>query len=191
MSSMEEVAATIESANTTGLLICSTMTFDTASRSFTGVSPFNFANFAVAQGADFIGSNCNIGLAELLHSVQNILPQVNELPAVAEGNCGIPADVDGAIHYSGTPELMADYAFFARFAGVKVIGGCCGTSPGHVAAMVNSLKSRVKRPFDAAATTTALGTAWDSVDTSGGSSAPRGSRKGRRCWSGIEMGMLS
>jgi 5-methyltetrahydrofolate--homocysteine methyltransferase len=63
---------------------------------------------------------------------------------VAKGNCGIPQYVDGHIHYPGTPELMADYARIALDAGAKIIGGCCGTSPEHLAAMRKSLESYSK-----------------------------------------------
>ena len=180
MSSNEEVAAAIEAAKTTGLPICSTMTFDTASRSMMGVTPADFARFAAGKGADFIGANCGIGPAELLHSVQGILTQADSTTVVAKGNCGIPAYADGAIHYHGTPELMAEYALFARDAGAKIIGGCCGTSPAHVAAMVNALNGTAKRLFDPLAMTAALGTAWDGVNTTGGGNAPRGGRRGRR-----------
>ena len=65
-----------------------------------------------------------------MHSVQGILAHANDIPVVAKGNCGIPAYVDGAIHYHGTPELMAEYALFARDAGAKIIGGCCVNTPG-------------------------------------------------------------
>ena len=183
MSSNEEVAAAIEAAKPTGLPICSTMTFDTASRSMMGVMPADFASFAVAQGADFIGANCGIGPAELMHSVQGILAAAGNKPVVAKGNCGIPAYVDGAIHYHGTPELMAEYALFARDAGAQIIGGCCGTSPAHVAAMVTALDGTARRPFDAAAMTIALGEAWAGLNTSGpaaGEKPPRGGRRGRR-----------
>ena len=180
MSSNEEVAAAIEAAKATGLPICCTMTFDTASRSMMGVTPASFASFAAAKGADLIGANCGIGPAELLHSVRAILTQADDIPVVAKGNCGIPAYVDGAIHYHGTPELMAQYALFARDAGAKIIGGCCGTSPAHVAAMVAALNGTAKRPFDPTAMTWALGTAWNGVNTSGGGNAPCGGRRGRR-----------
>ena len=103
-----------------------------------------------------------------------------KVPVIAKGNCGIPACVDGAIHYHGTPELMAEYALFARDAGAKIIGGCCGTSPAHVAAMVTALSGKAKQPFDPAAMTAALGTAWDGIDASGGGNAPRGGRRSRR-----------
>ena len=73
MSSNEEVVAAIEAAKTTGLTICSTMTFDTASRLMMGMTLADFANYAAAQRANFISANCGIGPAKLLHSVQGIL----------------------------------------------------------------------------------------------------------------------
>ena len=60
---------------------------------------------------------------------------------VAKANCGIPEFIDGAIHYNGTPEIMARYAVMARDAGARIVGGCCGTSPEHVAAMRAALDS--------------------------------------------------
>ena len=180
MSSNEEVAAAIEAAKPTDLPICATMTFDTASRSMMGVMPADFADFATASGASFIGANCGIGPAELLHSVSGILRQSGDLPVVAKGNCGIPAYVEGAIHYHGTPELMADYALFARDMGAAIIGGCCGTSPAHVAAMTAALAVTPKRPFDEAAMTTALGTAWADVNINNAGGDNRRGRRGRR-----------
>ena len=180
MSSNDEVAAAIEAAKTTGLPICATMTFDTASRSMMGVLPADFANFATTSGASFIGANCGIGPAELLHSVRGILAQSGNVPVVAKGNCGIPAYVEGAIHYHGTPELMADYALFARDMGAKIIGGCCGTSPAHVAAMTTALETVPKREFDAAAMTAALGEAWADVNIDNAGGDDRRGRRGRR-----------
>jgi 5-methyltetrahydrofolate--homocysteine methyltransferase len=58
---------------------------------------------------------------------------------VAKGNCGLPHYHDGAIHYDGTPQVMADYAALARDAGARIIGGCCGTTPLHVTAMARAL----------------------------------------------------
>ena len=75
--------------------------------------------------ANFIGINCGIGPAELLHSVQGILPQANGIQNVAKGNCGTPAYIDGTIHYQCTPELLAGHALFARDAGANIISGCC------------------------------------------------------------------
>ena len=80
-----------------------------------------------------------------------------------EANFGISDYIEGSIHYHGTPELMAEHVLLARDAGVKIIGGCCVTSPAHMA------------PMGAA-----LGEAWadDKIDNSGGND--RRTRRGRR-----------
>jgi 5-methyltetrahydrofolate--homocysteine methyltransferase len=82
------------------------------------------------------GGNCGTGASELLAALLNMTEAAEPGDVlVAKSNCGIPEYVDGQIQYSGTPELMADYARLCRDAGVRVIGGCCGTTPAHVAAM--------------------------------------------------------
>jgi len=180
MSSNEEVGAAIMAARSMGLPVCATMTFDTASRSMMGVTPDAFTTFATGAGANFIGANCGIGPAELLHSVQGMVPAAGEVPVVAKGNCGIPAYVEGKIHYHGTPALMAEYALFARDAGARIIGGCCGTTPDHVAAMVAALDNTPPRPFDHDAMVAALGVAWDGFDLNKPAGAPARGRRGRR-----------
>ena len=159
MSSLEEVKAAIEAASAVGLPAASCMTFDTAARSMMGVTPADFASKSIGFGADYVGANCGIGPAELLHSVSEIITTAS-VPVIAKGNCGIPAYLDGAIHYHGTPELMADYACLARDAGVRIIGGCCGTTPDHVAAMRAALVSTPQYPFDQDRVDAALGPAW-------------------------------
>ena len=185
LSSMEEVKAAVEAGLSTGLDVAVCMTFDTAARSMMGVTPADFAQQTVEYGASYVGANCGIGPAELLHSVQGILPHAS-VPVIAKGNCGIPAYVDGAIHYHGTPELMADYARLSRNAGISIIGGCCGTTPEHVAAMSAALRASPATPFDAAECETVLGTPWKDLPAgdapSGGRSSgdgPSGGRRGR------------
>ena len=82
------------------------------------------------------GGNCGTGPAELMAVLLSLTAA--SAPGdviVAKSNCGIPEYVEGEIRYSGTPELMADYARLALDAGVRIIGGCCGTSAAHLAAM--------------------------------------------------------
>jgi 5-methyltetrahydrofolate--homocysteine methyltransferase len=69
-----------------------------------------------------------------------------ENPIVCKGNCGIPKFHGTTITYSGTPELMANYAVLAADAGVKIVGGCCGTTPTHLAAMRDALDHRTPGP---------------------------------------------
>ena len=106
-----------------------------------------------------------------------------KVPVIAKGNCGIPAYVDGAIHYHGTPELMAAYACLARDVGVTIIGGCCGTTEVHVRAMRAALETVPRRLFDQKATDAALGVAWKDVptpDNAGDTKQSTGRRRSRR-----------
>ena len=177
MSSTEEVAAAVEAAKKTGLPVAATLTFDTARRSMMGVTPTEYASFAQEVGLDLIGSNCGIGPAELMDSTTELLNANSGLPIIAKGNCGIPQYVDGEIHFHGSPELMAQYALHARDAGATVIGGCCGTTPEHLAAMVEALNSTPARPFDPLAMTQVLGKPWPDLSDRGSSGGGRRSRR--------------
>ena len=182
MSSLDETKAAVEAAAATGLTVASCMTFDTNARSMMGVKPGEFATSDAVAGASWIGANCGIGPAELMHSVCEILAEDSVgKPVIAKGNCGIPAYVEGAIHYHGTPELMARYAVLARDAGARIIGGCCGTSPEHVAAMARALDETPKRDFNAGRAEAALGKAWKDmkVDARAGGDGDGGDDAGR------------
>ena len=180
MSSLEEVAAAAEAGRATGLPVCATLTFDTARRSMMGVAPADFAQFALEIGLDMAGANCGVGPAELMDSTQGLVATGFERPIIAKGNCGIPQYVDGAIHFHGSPALMAEYALFARDAGATIIGGCCGTTPEHIAAMVSALDERPKRTLDESAMLAALGTPWQALAERGDSSQTRTRGRSRR-----------
>ena len=150
MSSEEELKAAVEGAAKAGLPIVTTMSFDTNGRTMMGITPKAFGAITAALPVQpvAIGANCGVGASELIATVLGISEARPDAAVVAKGNCGIPQYVDGHIHYTGTPELMADYARIALDAGARIIGGCCGTSPEHLAAMRKSLESysRGERP---------------------------------------------
>ena len=183
ISSLEEVDAAFDAAASTGLPVASTMTFDTAGKSMMGVTPQNYATHVSHKGAVAFGANCGVGPAELMHSMMGMHSAFEgEIPnLVAKGNCGIPEYFDGKIHYHGTPELMASYAVLARDAGMKVIGGCCGTTPEHIAAMRQALDST---PHGDGVTqeklTAELGEAWAGLDTDHAESNSDQSDRSRR-----------
>lgn len=143
MSSEEELRAAVEGASQAGLPIVTTMSFDTNGRTMMGITPQAFGALTSSLGTQpvAIGANCGVGASELVATVLGITAARPDAHVVAKGNCGIPQYVDGHIHYTGTPELMADYARIALDAGARIIGGCCGTSPDHLAAMRKSLES--------------------------------------------------
>lgn len=177
MSSKEEVAAAAEAAKKTGLPVAATLTFDTARRSMMGVTPTEYAAFATEIGLDLIGSNCGIGPAELMDSTTELLQADCGLPVIAKGNCGIPQYIDGEIHFRGSPELMARYALHARDAGAKVIGGCCGATPEHLAAMVDALNSTPPGVFDPEVMVEQLGKPWPDLSSRGSEGGGRRSRR--------------
>jgi 5-methyltetrahydrofolate--homocysteine methyltransferase len=87
------------------------------------------------------GANCGVGAAELAATILGLTQSLRaDEVVIAKGNCGVPSWHEGHIHYSGTPELMAEYARLVRDAGARVIGGCCGTTPEHIRAMHEALE---------------------------------------------------
>jgi methionine synthase I (cobalamin-dependent) len=150
ISGREELTAAIRGASVTGLPVVSTMTFDTVGRTMMGLSPEDATALkdtlseelvsAGKTGVLAFGANCGVGPATLLDSVLGISRGgADGQVIIAKGNCGIPAYDDGRIVYSGTPEIMSDYARLARDAGARIIGGCCGTTPMHLKAMADAL----------------------------------------------------
>jgi methionine synthase I (cobalamin-dependent) len=149
ISSAEELGAAVAGAAAAGLPVVATLTFDTRGRTMMGLTCAAAmglrAGLAVRPVA--FGANCGIGPAQLVDSVLGLMraAEPGDL-IVAKGNCGLPHYHDGEIRYDGTPAIMADYACLARDAGARIIGGCCGTTPTHVAAMAQALATRAPGP---------------------------------------------
>ena len=147
MSAVDEVKAAVLGATAAGLPYVVTLSFDTNGRTMMGVTPAQLAELAHELDPKPIafGGNCGTGASELMAALLNLKDAKGpDDVLVAKSNCGIPQYVEGEIEYSGTPELMADYARLARDAGVRIIGGCCGTSPDHIRAMRAALEAHEK-----------------------------------------------
>jgi len=148
ISAPEEYRAAAEAAALAGMPWCGTMSFDTAGRTMMGLTSADLA--ALVEKLDVppvaYGANCGVGAADLLRTVLGFMAAGSERPVIAKGNAGIPKFVHGHIHYDGTPELMAEYAVLARDAGVRIIGGCCGTTPEHLRHMRAALEERAPGP---------------------------------------------
>ena len=149
LSSLEEIKAAVEGAATVDLPIVVTLSFDTNGRTMMGFSPFDLAASVAELHPDPLafGGNCGTGAAELVVAIKHMAAAAPPgTVVIAKSNCGIPEFQDGEIVYSGTPELMADYARLALDCGARIIGGCCGTTPAHVKAMRQALESHEKGP---------------------------------------------
>jgi len=141
MSSLEEIRAAAIAAARVGLPCTFTASFDTAGRTMMGVTPAALVDFAKSLDPRplAIGANCGVGAADLVMSVLGMSAREAGIPIIAKANAGIPQFVEATIHYSGTPDLMAKYVHLAADAGARIIGGCCGNSFAHVAAMHEAL----------------------------------------------------
>jgi len=184
MSAFEEYAAAAEAAALAGMAWCGTMSFDTAGRTMMGITSAKLAALVetLPNPPLAFGANCGVGASDLMRTVLGFEAAGAARPIIAKGNAGIPKYHEGHIHYDGTPDLMAEYAVLARDAGVRIIGGCCGTMPEHLKAMRDALESRPRGPVpsveDIRAKLGGFSSASDGTgDTSGD---PKRERRGRR-----------
>jgi len=145
MYSEEEMECAIIASEQIGLPIVLTNTFDSHGKSMMGLEPEQLVRIAEQHSPEIIGygANCGIGASELIGSVLCLAKsrKNHTMHLVAKGNCGIPEYKDGEIVYTGTEEIMAAYACYARKLGATIIGGCCGTKQEHVKAMADALEA--------------------------------------------------
>ena len=184
LSAPEEYKAAAEAAALAGMPWCGTMSFDTAGRTMMGMTSVAMAAMveSLPNPPIAFGANCGVGASDLMRTVLGFTALGGTRPLIAKGNAGIPKYHDGHIHYDGTPELMAKYAVLARDAGVRIIGGCCGTMPDHLRAMRAALENTPKGPspsLDAIAAK--LGGFSSNSDGTGDTSGdPKRERRGKR-----------
>lgn len=146
MSAPDEIRAAAEAAIRVGLPYTYTGSFDTAGRTMMGLAPKDIHGVADGLGdaPAAVGANCGVGASDTLAALLDMSGAKPEATIVVKGNCGIPEFRGTEIHYSGTPELMADYARLAVDAGARIVGGCCGTSFVHLKAMRDALDAHRK-----------------------------------------------
>lgn len=141
MSDLLEVEAAVAGIRqATDLPIVVTMTFDTNGNTMMGVSPTMAFNKLSQMGLVALGGNCGNGPEEIEGVIQAMYAGNQTFPLVAKSNAGIPQYVAGELVYTGTPEVMADYAVKVRNFGARIIGACCGSSPEHIRAMKTALE---------------------------------------------------
>ena len=183
MSAFEEYAAAAEAAARAGMPWCGTMSFDTAGRTMMGITSATLATMVetLPNPPLAFGANCGVGASDLMRTVLGFATSGTTQPIIAKGNAGIPKYHEGHIHYDGTPDLMAEYAVLARDAGVRIIGGCCGTMPEHLKAMRAALESRPRGPRPTVEDIQAMLGAFSSAsDGTGADDGPKRERRGRR-----------
>jgi methionine synthase / methylenetetrahydrofolate reductase(NADPH) len=115
------------------------VTLDEESNCLDGSTPEIFAPRIEEWGADVIGCNCSVGPVPMLDSIERIRAATS-LPLSAQPNAGIPRSVEGRNIYLCSPEYMASYTRKFVTAGVRLVGGCCGTTPEHIRVMKSGLR---------------------------------------------------
>jgi 5-methyltetrahydrofolate--homocysteine methyltransferase len=124
--------------------LMATMTFDKTPRGFytmMGVNIEKAAGELEAAGADIIGSNCGNGIENMI-LVAKEFKKFTSLPLIIQANAGLPTVKDDVVAYPETPEFMAEKSKELAAAGVSIIGGCCGTTPEHIRAIGEAVRSR-------------------------------------------------
>jgi len=120
------------------------VTVDEEANCLDGSTPETFAPRLEQWGADVMGCNCSVGPVAMLDAIERVRAATS-LPVSAQPNAGIPRSVEGRNIYLCSPEYMASYTRKFVAAGVKLVGGCCGTTPEHIRVMKSALRASQAR----------------------------------------------
>ncbi len=139
----QEMWQALRTARTiTDLPIVAQMTFTEDGRTFSGHTPEEVVQMLRQGGADVIGLNCHIGPQGTLAVIERFASAVPAFPYLsAQPNAGAPQRIEGRLFYNAGPQYFGDYVPQFYEMGVKLMGGCCGTTPAHIAAMSQALKA--------------------------------------------------
>jgi homocysteine S-methyltransferase len=144
-SDVEEVRAAFEAIRERSALpVVAQMTVGTDGKTYYGTEPVTFGPWLEAMGADVVGVNCSVGPHGVLEVIEQ-LAKVVTVPLSAQPNAGLPREVGDRKIYMASPEYMAEYARRIVEAGARFVGGCCGTTPEHIKAMIGFVKSVAPR----------------------------------------------
>lgn len=136
---LEIKAAVLAAKENTSLPIMCTMTFEKNMRTFTGCGVSNMALTLEGLGVDAIGVNCSLGPDELLPVVKEMAGWTT-LPLIVKPNAGLPDPITN--EYNILPEEFAGYMCDMADIGVKIFGGCCGTTPDYIRVLCKKLNGR-------------------------------------------------
>jgi homocysteine S-methyltransferase len=140
---VRELLLGVETARrVTDLPIVASMTFTRDDRTLLGDTPAQVAEALARSGADLIGANCSGGPAQLLRLLNAMRRAAPQARLSVMPNAGWPERVAGRILYTATPEYFGEHARLFRQAGATLIGGCCGTTPDHIA----GIRAALERP---------------------------------------------
>lgn len=139
-SDLYEIREAIKAARqVSDLPVVASVTFTRDDRTLLGDDPIKVARMLKEAGVDVIGVNCSGGPAQLLRLLKQMIQAVPEEKFWVKPNAGWPEQVGGRIMYPADADYFGEYALSFREAGACIVGGCCGTTPQHIAAMRKAL----------------------------------------------------
>jgi 5-methyltetrahydrofolate--homocysteine methyltransferase len=149
MSDLNEARAAIEAARTsTKCIIFASMTFNRDKRGYRtmmGVDPKSATRALEEYGADVIGANCGAGPVEMIDILRE-MAQATSRFLLAKPNAGLPRLEGSVTVYPETPESMAEKMAPFMEIGVRIIGGCCGTTPAHLREIAKTVRANTEQP---------------------------------------------
>ena len=138
---VNEISAAIKAVRSVcDLPIIAQMTTAEDGNSLDGVAPETFVPTLESHGADVVGLNCSVGPAAMLEALER-MARVTHVKLSAQPNAGKPREIEGRNLYLSSPDYMASYARRFINAGVRLVGGCCGTTPDHIRAIKTAVRS--------------------------------------------------
>jgi methionine synthase / methylenetetrahydrofolate reductase(NADPH) len=142
---LNEILAALRAVRrvTRDLPVVAQMTFGIDGKTLYGHTPALVVKALKQAGADVVGVNCAMGPQPTLEVLEEIVAAANGTAVSAMPNAGLPQFVDGRFLYLASPEYFADFAARAVALGVRLVGGCCGTTPAHTRAMRERLASQL------------------------------------------------
>lgn len=147
MGDLYELKAAVLAAVETGLPVFATVTVDREGKLLTGADMETVAALLTGLGVSALGLNCGFGADLLLPCLKRLRASCG-LPLILSPNAGMPRRVQGETVYSQTPGQFAAHMAQAALLGASVFGGCCGTTPEHIAAMVGRLAGFTPQKID-------------------------------------------
>ena len=145
MSDLDEAALAVTAVRSiTDLPIVAQVAFTDDGATFTGRSAAEVGRFLRMLPIQALGANCSVGSSTLFEVLEQMQPEAGGLPLAIQPNAGLPSRIGERLIYLSSPAYMAEYADRMVDAGARLVGGCCGTTPQHIAAMRTMLDQ--KRP---------------------------------------------
>lgn len=141
----EAKAAILAAKENSSLPVWCSMTFGESGRTLTGSDVQTCVAVLEGLGADAVGLNCGLGPAQCLPLAREFIKHAS-VPVIVQPNAGLPQLVDGQTVFSVTPDGFAAQMADIAAAGAHMLGGCCGTTPAHIAALCGSVSSIPYRP---------------------------------------------